>query len=194
MQDERIMLVTELMEAGDLWHALMQYRESGALSWYRRGKRIALEIARGLHFLHRHKIIHFVSRHASSETKKPLMHIGIISNDLSLTPRQLHASLQLHVASKLNIDQPSLSRSVKWDIDKWRELCAMCQVIRNCTCRLVCYVYSQAYQVVFAPSAGGISAAKCYSLTQQDKFLKFLVHAGPEECKCAFNHRWGSQN
>ena len=36
LQDERIMLVTELMEAGDLWHALVQYNESGALRWYRR--------------------------------------------------------------------------------------------------------------------------------------------------------------
>ena len=54
------MLVTELMEAGDLWHALIQYKDSGALTWYKRGKRIAIEVARGLHFLHRHKIIHFV--------------------------------------------------------------------------------------------------------------------------------------
>ena len=61
VQDERIMLVTELMESGDLWHALLQYKESGVLSWYRRGKRIAVEIARGLHFLHRHNIVHFVS-------------------------------------------------------------------------------------------------------------------------------------
>ena len=30
------MLVTELMEAGDLWHAFVQYQESGALKWYRR--------------------------------------------------------------------------------------------------------------------------------------------------------------
>ena len=55
------MLVTELMESGDLWHALLQYKESGVLSWYRRGRRIAVEIARGLHFLHRHNIVHFVS-------------------------------------------------------------------------------------------------------------------------------------
>lgn len=60
LQDERILLVTELMESGDLWHALMQYKESGVLSWHRRGKRIAVEIARGLHFLHRHNIVHFV--------------------------------------------------------------------------------------------------------------------------------------
>lgn len=65
MQDEKIMLVTELMEAGDLWQALQQFKESGALSWYRRGKRIAVEVARGLHFLHRHKIIHFVSPSAA---------------------------------------------------------------------------------------------------------------------------------
>ena len=60
------MLVTELMESGDLWHALLQYKDSGVLSWYRRGKRIAVEIARGLHFLHRHNIVHFVSSATSS--------------------------------------------------------------------------------------------------------------------------------
>jgi len=57
--DERILLVTELMESGDLWHALVQYKESGILKWYIRGKRIAIEIARGLYYLHRHNIVHF---------------------------------------------------------------------------------------------------------------------------------------
>lgn len=60
MQDDRIVLVTELMEAGDLWHALREQGPSGQLSWYKKGRMIALDIARGLHFLHRHQIIHVV--------------------------------------------------------------------------------------------------------------------------------------
>ena len=64
------MLVTELMECGDLWNAFQQYKESGALTWYKRGRRIAIDVARGLHFLHIHRIIHFVSLQWSDE------HIG----------------------------------------------------------------------------------------------------------------------
>jgi hypothetical protein len=35
LQDERILLVTELMESGDLWHALVNYKDSGVLKWYK---------------------------------------------------------------------------------------------------------------------------------------------------------------
>lgn len=30
------MLVTEFMEAGDLWHAMVQHQASGILKWYKR--------------------------------------------------------------------------------------------------------------------------------------------------------------
>ncbi|KAK9825465.1 hypothetical protein WJX81_005752 [Elliptochloris bilobata] len=60
-----IMIVTEYMEHGDLWHALQSFRKSGALSWYKKGRRIALEIARGLHHLHHKRIIHFDMKSAN---------------------------------------------------------------------------------------------------------------------------------
>ena len=48
------MLVLEFMEGGDLWSALRgPHREE--LQWYGRGRALALDIARGLHFLHEHK-------------------------------------------------------------------------------------------------------------------------------------------
>ena len=48
------MLVLEFMEGGDLWSALRgPHREE--LQWYGRGRSLALDIARGLHFLHEHK-------------------------------------------------------------------------------------------------------------------------------------------
>ncbi len=49
------MLVLEFMEGGDLWSALRgPHREE--LQWYGRGRALALDIARGLHFLHEHKV------------------------------------------------------------------------------------------------------------------------------------------
>ena len=48
------MLVLEFMEGGDLWSALRgPHRDE--LQWYGRGRALALDIARGLHFLHEHK-------------------------------------------------------------------------------------------------------------------------------------------
>lgn len=73
------MLVTEFMEAGDLWSAIQLYKGSGALSWYKRGRQIAIEVARGLHFLHRHKIIHFVSLHHLQHLYSLLFHRTVLS-------------------------------------------------------------------------------------------------------------------
>ncbi|PRW60272.1 serine threonine- kinase [Chlorella sorokiniana] len=47
-------LVTELMQGGDLWTAL----HSGRITWYNRGHQIALDVARGLAYLHEHRVIH----------------------------------------------------------------------------------------------------------------------------------------
>lgn len=53
----QIVLVTEFMESGDLWNALR--KDHGLWSWYNRGKHIAIQVARGLHYLHKKRIIHF---------------------------------------------------------------------------------------------------------------------------------------
>ncbi|KAK9836918.1 hypothetical protein WJX74_011052 [Apatococcus lobatus] len=53
------MLITEYCERGDLYRAIKNDQGTGMLSWYRRGKHIALDIAKGLFFMHRNHIIHF---------------------------------------------------------------------------------------------------------------------------------------
>ncbi|DBB18025.1 hypothetical protein WJX82_008169 [Trebouxia sp. C0006] len=69
IQREQTMLITEFMEGGDLYHAIAR-DTLGRFAWYRRshadgprlpglGRRIALDVARGLHFLHSRKIVHF---------------------------------------------------------------------------------------------------------------------------------------
>lgn len=69
IQREQTMLITEFMEGGDLYHAIAK-DNLGRFAWYRRsapdgprlpglGRRIALDVARGLHFLHSRKIVHF---------------------------------------------------------------------------------------------------------------------------------------
>jgi len=47
--------VLELMEGGDLSEAIKHDAE-GELTWYNKGQRIALDIARGLHYLHSHDV------------------------------------------------------------------------------------------------------------------------------------------
>lgn len=73
VQDERTVLVTEYLENGDLYHAINS-QQGGRYHWYRlqqaegrpvpnsgMARRVALDVARGLHFLHTKKIVHFVS-------------------------------------------------------------------------------------------------------------------------------------
>ncbi|KAK9839800.1 hypothetical protein WJX81_002595 [Elliptochloris bilobata] len=60
--DGRLMLVTEYLARGDLWHALQRLPAEGGpgiFAWNRWGRRIALDIARGLCFLHGLGIVHF---------------------------------------------------------------------------------------------------------------------------------------
>ncbi|BDA50936.1 probable serine/threonine-protein kinase DDB_G0267514 at C-terminar half [Coccomyxa sp. Obi] len=54
----RTMLVMEYVEGGDLWRAL-QREGSRVRSWMQQGRRVALDIARGLCFLHAHSIVLF---------------------------------------------------------------------------------------------------------------------------------------
>ncbi|KAK9825364.1 hypothetical protein WJX81_004084 [Elliptochloris bilobata] len=62
LESQPPMLVMEYMAGGDLFSALQSsVQGSGAahpLSWWRRGRSIALGIARGLHFLHSEHVVH----------------------------------------------------------------------------------------------------------------------------------------
>lgn len=79
VEDDCVMLVTEYMDGGDLFQGLHGPRR-GDFAWnatsalcalimawlmtgwngVNRGQRIALDIARGLEYLHRHSVIHLV--------------------------------------------------------------------------------------------------------------------------------------
>jgi serine/threonine protein kinase len=53
--EDRTMLITEYMEAGNLAANI----QAGRVNWYRRGRKIALDVAKGLVFLHSRRIVHF---------------------------------------------------------------------------------------------------------------------------------------
>jgi hypothetical protein len=55
------LLVTELMELGDLWRALSAKNENGErlFSWYQRGAQCVIDVASGLHYLHTKRVVHF---------------------------------------------------------------------------------------------------------------------------------------
>ncbi|KAK9805505.1 hypothetical protein WJX72_001765 [[Myrmecia] bisecta] len=57
LQAGKPMLVLEYMEGGDLRQAMASAR-GAELRWCRKGQMVALDIARGLHFLHTHKVMH----------------------------------------------------------------------------------------------------------------------------------------
>ncbi|KAK9863190.1 hypothetical protein WJX84_005860 [Apatococcus fuscideae] len=68
IQNDSILLVTEYMAGGDLFHALADPRSRAALLWHRMfwtaglpsvGQRVALDICRGVAFLHSRNIVHF---------------------------------------------------------------------------------------------------------------------------------------
>ena len=48
-------LVTEYMDGGDL----MSNIAVGRVSWWKRGRKIAIDVAKGLTFLHARRIVHF---------------------------------------------------------------------------------------------------------------------------------------
>jgi uncharacterized surface protein with fasciclin (FAS1) repeats len=58
MPDGKLLLVTELMEGGDLRHALNDPIAKESLAWHRSGKKVALDICRGLTALHAVKVVH----------------------------------------------------------------------------------------------------------------------------------------
>ena len=51
-------MVTELMPNGDLFRALASSAGKQQLSWYRQGKFVALDIAKGLFYLHSNNVVH----------------------------------------------------------------------------------------------------------------------------------------
>ncbi|KAI7843216.1 hypothetical protein COHA_003196 [Chlorella ohadii] len=53
-QEGRMLLITEYLEGGNLTHNL----RAGKVTWWRRGKKIALDVARALVYLHSKRIIH----------------------------------------------------------------------------------------------------------------------------------------
>ncbi|BDA51135.1 probable serine/threonine-protein kinase STY8 at C-terminar half [Coccomyxa sp. Obi] len=72
LQEGQTILVQEYMENGDLFHAIAEDTQSKRFGWYRErlpngrlapatgmARRIALDIARGLFFLHSRKVVHF---------------------------------------------------------------------------------------------------------------------------------------
>ncbi len=55
------LLVTELMELGDLWRALpaKDDNEERIFGWYLRGAQCVSDVANGLHYLHTKRVVHF---------------------------------------------------------------------------------------------------------------------------------------
>jgi serine/threonine protein kinase len=56
IQSNKTFLVMEYMHRGDLWNMISE--DSTNYGWYKRGARIALDVAAGLVYLHRHGIVH----------------------------------------------------------------------------------------------------------------------------------------
>ncbi|KAI3430778.1 hypothetical protein D9Q98_009190 [Chlorella vulgaris] len=71
------MLVTEFMEFGDLWRALPLKNQAGQriFAWHKRGRRVLYDVAKGLLYLHRRRIVHLdlksanilLSRHGTAK-------------------------------------------------------------------------------------------------------------------------------
>eukprot|EP00887_Chlorella_sp_A99_P001247 scaffold14.g1247.t1 len=61
VSDDEAMLIAEFMEGGDLSKALKWRDQRGrrVFGWYGRGRVAAIDIAKGLHYLHAHNIVHF---------------------------------------------------------------------------------------------------------------------------------------
>lgn len=59
-----LMLVMELMEGGTLYDAISN-DATGSFLWWRRGKSVALDIARGLAFLHSRGVLHMDMKSAN---------------------------------------------------------------------------------------------------------------------------------
>jgi hypothetical protein len=54
VEEDKMLLITEYMDGGDLFKAIARKQ----VSWNLRGKTIAIDVLRGLHFLHSKRIVH----------------------------------------------------------------------------------------------------------------------------------------
>mmetsp|Transcript_18116 Transcript_18116/g.54546 ORF Transcript_18116/g.54546 Transcript_18116/m.54546 type:complete len:1319 (+) Transcript_18116:310-4266(+) len=54
VEDDKMLLITEFMDGGDLFKAISRKQ----VTWAMRGKSIAIDVLRGLHFLHSKRIVH----------------------------------------------------------------------------------------------------------------------------------------
>lgn len=64
LEREHAMLVLEYMEGGDLYQAIQENSyplDTRLLSWYQKGGQIALDIAKGLVYLHQNQVRFVVS-------------------------------------------------------------------------------------------------------------------------------------
>ncbi|KAK9786895.1 hypothetical protein WJX73_008911 [Symbiochloris irregularis] len=57
VQGNRMLLVCEYCEGGDLWTALSQH--DSQFQWYKRGRNVACDVAQALNYLHSYNTIHF---------------------------------------------------------------------------------------------------------------------------------------
>ncbi|KAK9802644.1 hypothetical protein WJX73_010566 [Symbiochloris irregularis] len=57
VQGNRMLLVCEFCEGGDLWTALSQH--DSEFQWYKRGRTVAYDVAQALNYLHSNNVIHF---------------------------------------------------------------------------------------------------------------------------------------
>jgi len=61
LQNSRNLVVASRLQGGDL-RAALSSDVSGDLRWYNRGQHIALDVARGLHYLHSHDVRRGISQ------------------------------------------------------------------------------------------------------------------------------------
>lgn len=58
IQQDAVMLVTEYLPGGDLFHLFKDAKRSAEYKWYRKGQHVALDVTRGLAYLHTRRVVH----------------------------------------------------------------------------------------------------------------------------------------
>ncbi|KAL3148304.1 hypothetical protein ABBQ38_013768 [Trebouxia sp. C0009 RCD-2024] len=104
------MLVLEYMEGGNLRQALTN-NSDGALKWHNKGASIALDIVRGLHFLHSHGVMHMTLKASNVFLTKTYSIAKIGEVDMAqvmgaTTLQQPHAATFAYSAPELILHGP----------------------------------------------------------------------------------------